>query len=551
MDDPAVDHRRVHAAGVEQRRDHRGGRGLAVGAGDRDVRLQPHQLGEHLGAAHHRQVPRPRRVELGVARLDRRGDDDDARALEVLGVLADEDPRALLLQPLGDRARLGVRALHGEAVVQQHLGDARHADAADADEMDRPDVVRKARLSVHASTLPFSARRSTSAARCSVASGRPTPRLAAAIARAPSGSVRMAAMVPASRSGVSSSSRNHEGASGLDQPARVRRLVVVGGVRVGHQDRRAADRRDVGDRARAGAADDEARLGQPLGHVVEEAAQVRRHAEVLVGGAHPVHVLWPHLLAEPQPRAQARVEVPHRLGHDPAEEAGALAAADHHEAHRPVAGLDVGGVELREHRGPHRVADVQPARAVRQRGRPDAAGDHLDLRCEAAVDPAEHAVLLVDQPRDLQRPGGEHRRQRRVAAEARDQAGRSRRIATSVPAVPAAIAKGAAIRSTAEPWPKVAAGGGAPLDRRRKAAGVAGAAGVGGERHPPAAGEHLLGERLRREHVAAGAAGGDDEQRRAQRAPPRMSSMSCCGRLRVNASSTPRPSAAAISDEPP
>ena len=56
--------------------------------------------------------------------------------------------------------------------------------------------------------FPFSARRSTSAARCSVASGRPAPRLACAIARAPSGSARMAAMVPASRSGVISASRS-------------------------------------------------------------------------------------------------------------------------------------------------------------------------------------------------------------------------------------------------------------------------------------------------------------------------------------------------------
>ncbi len=63
FDDAAVDDGRIEIAGVEQRRDQRRGRGLAVGAGDGDAALEPHQLGEHLGAPHHRQAlaraPRP------------------------------------------------------------------------------------------------------------------------------------------------------------------------------------------------------------------------------------------------------------------------------------------------------------------------------------------------------------------------------------------------------------------------------------------------------------------------------------------------------------
>ena len=55
IDDAAVDHGRIEAAGFEQRRNQRGGRGLAVGAGDGDAAFQPHQLGQHLGAPHHRQ----------------------------------------------------------------------------------------------------------------------------------------------------------------------------------------------------------------------------------------------------------------------------------------------------------------------------------------------------------------------------------------------------------------------------------------------------------------------------------------------------------------
>ena len=66
VDDAAVDHGRIEAAGVEQRRHHRGRRGLAVGAGDGDAAFQPHQLGQHLGAAHHRQPLRARRDKLGI-----------------------------------------------------------------------------------------------------------------------------------------------------------------------------------------------------------------------------------------------------------------------------------------------------------------------------------------------------------------------------------------------------------------------------------------------------------------------------------------------------
>jgi len=49
IDDAAIDHGRVEAAAVEQRRHHRRGRGLAVRAGDGDAGFQPHQFRQHLG----------------------------------------------------------------------------------------------------------------------------------------------------------------------------------------------------------------------------------------------------------------------------------------------------------------------------------------------------------------------------------------------------------------------------------------------------------------------------------------------------------------------
>ena len=50
---PADDDGRVEAALGEHGADHRRGRRLAVRAGDRDAVLEPHQLGQHLGARDH------------------------------------------------------------------------------------------------------------------------------------------------------------------------------------------------------------------------------------------------------------------------------------------------------------------------------------------------------------------------------------------------------------------------------------------------------------------------------------------------------------------
>jgi len=56
VDDAAVDHRRIETAAIEQRRHQRGRCRLAVGAGDGDATIEPHQLCQHFGAAHHRQA---------------------------------------------------------------------------------------------------------------------------------------------------------------------------------------------------------------------------------------------------------------------------------------------------------------------------------------------------------------------------------------------------------------------------------------------------------------------------------------------------------------
>ena len=62
--------------------------------------LEPHQLGQHLGAAHHRQAPLAGGHQLRIVALDRGRHDHDLGLAQILGVVADED-----LMPLS-RSRL-------------------------------------------------------------------------------------------------------------------------------------------------------------------------------------------------------------------------------------------------------------------------------------------------------------------------------------------------------------------------------------------------------------------------------------------------------------
>ena len=72
----------------QQVRRHRGGGGLAVRAGDRDAVLEPHQLGQHLGAGDDRDLAAARLHDLRVVLADRRRDDHHVDVGHVLGGVA-------------------------------------------------------------------------------------------------------------------------------------------------------------------------------------------------------------------------------------------------------------------------------------------------------------------------------------------------------------------------------------------------------------------------------------------------------------------------------
>ena len=186
IDDPAVDHGGIQAAGVQQGSDHGGGGGFPVGPADRHRELQAHELCQHLGAADQGQAAAAGLDQLGVIGLDRRRIDHGGGGPQIAGLLADEDAGTQLFKALGIGAGAGVRALHRIADPQHDLGDAAHADPADPDEVDGPDVEGRGPSAVHP-RRPSAATASTRSARRSAASGRERLRAPSAIRTSLSG----------------------------------------------------------------------------------------------------------------------------------------------------------------------------------------------------------------------------------------------------------------------------------------------------------------------------------------------------------------------------
>ncbi len=132
--EPAADHEcRIEAALGEHRGDEARRRRLAMRAGDRDALAETHQLGQHFGARDDRHAHRLRGGQFRIVGGDRARDDDDVGALDLPCRMTDEDAHAHLRESRGDRICAQVRALHLVAEIDQDLGDAAHAGAADAD----------------------------------------------------------------------------------------------------------------------------------------------------------------------------------------------------------------------------------------------------------------------------------------------------------------------------------------------------------------------------------------------------------------------------------
>ena len=114
-----------------------------MGAGNANRVFEARDLGQHVGPAHHGNARCPRRQHFRIVLPDRRGNDHRARALHVLAAMADEDIGPLLPQALHIGAVGYVRALDLVAHGQHHIGNARHADAANADDMCGAEIERR------------------------------------------------------------------------------------------------------------------------------------------------------------------------------------------------------------------------------------------------------------------------------------------------------------------------------------------------------------------------------------------------------------------------
>ena len=148
-----------------------------MGAAHRHAGFEAHQLRQHFGAAHDRQVTVAGLDQLRIVGFDRRGNDHHLGVAEIGGIVADRNGNAALAQArhvviVGD-----VRALNLVAKCRHDLGDTAHADAANADEMNGPYAARQ--FHVGLSLASFSVR---SANRCA-ASGLPCRNAAAAASR--------------------------------------------------------------------------------------------------------------------------------------------------------------------------------------------------------------------------------------------------------------------------------------------------------------------------------------------------------------------------------
>jgi len=111
-----------------------------MGASDRDIELEPHQLGQHLCPAHDRQATTARGGQLNIVVFDSAGDHDNRCIADVIGALADMDGRTHSGETFKDRAFTKIAALHRIAEIKHDFCDAAHADAADADEMNRAEI---------------------------------------------------------------------------------------------------------------------------------------------------------------------------------------------------------------------------------------------------------------------------------------------------------------------------------------------------------------------------------------------------------------------------
>ena len=352
----------------------------------------------------------------------------------------------------------------------QNLGDAAHADSADADEMDGAGIVGH---HGHRALSPASARTASSSR--STASGLARAASPTSHRRQTLGLAHQHFQLARQTLGREVLLRHQHGSASVSQGACVRVLVVVGSIQVGHQDRRAGQRQQLGHRRGAGAGDQEIGRGHARRHISEKTGEFGSETVRRVGSAHPLEILWPTLLRQIEPLTQLLRQQRYGRRHHVAEYTRSLAAAQDQNPEVVLGSRRRGQVrEL----GARRVAGEQPLLAGMGwyvRGRLEAQGHGAREAGGQPVGPPEHGVLLVHEQRHPAYRRGQGGRHRGVSAEGR---GRGRAdSAQGEQTVAQAASKLAQTAQTLQQAPRRAASG--DHGERQLAADVAGAARVG------------------------------------------------------------------------
>ncbi len=124
---------------------HRGGRALAMRAGNRHTGLAAHQVAEHLAVRHLDNTQILGAPTFGVVRADGRAVDQHVHVLwQKLIIMAGVDSQSTLSHGVQRGIRFGnVRTCHLPVQVGEQFGQGLHAAAADTDKMCRLEVRRK------------------------------------------------------------------------------------------------------------------------------------------------------------------------------------------------------------------------------------------------------------------------------------------------------------------------------------------------------------------------------------------------------------------------
>src|SRR5690348_8345434 len=128
----AYNKRGIETRSGENRSHHRSGGGLAVRPGHSDALFEAHQLGQHFSARNDGDLLLVRLDNLNVVRGNSGRDDHNLSAAHVFGAMPFIKRRAKLAKMFGHGCGSQIRARYGVAAREQDFGNAAHAAAADA-----------------------------------------------------------------------------------------------------------------------------------------------------------------------------------------------------------------------------------------------------------------------------------------------------------------------------------------------------------------------------------------------------------------------------------